>query len=86
MERFLYSQIERSKDRYQRDKYFDILERWIGLKDGFRDGFLNIANIKFPILRYNLGSSFAVLAATYNLYSIRNLILRYTIALFKTKN
>jgi hypothetical protein len=86
MEFYLKNWIENTIDRSKWDWLFKILERWIGFWDGFKDGFLNVANVKFPILRFNLGSTFAIVAATYNLYNIRNLILRYTLAIFKTKN
>lgn len=50
MERLIYYWIENSPERSQRSRLFTLLERWVGFRDGFKDGFMNVANVKFPIM------------------------------------
>jgi hypothetical protein len=41
MEKIIRRYIDNAKDQSTRDKRFYYLERWIGLRNGIKDGFAN---------------------------------------------
>lgn len=86
MEYILNKIIDSKIKKKYRLKTLLILEKYISFKSGYKYSFLNKKKEKISTLRFHTGSHIAAVCATINIYKIRQLILKYTISLTRSKN
>lgn len=77
--------IDLSIPRTNRLHILRVLEVYVSFLSGLKIGLRKIGSTRYGLSRYNFGSYFATLMAAVNLYKIKQIVLKYSIAISKSK-